>query len=325
MVVRARPSGATRNRRDSARSSAGSLKGTRPDRLSVVGESGPGPDVGPAPRDGLPVGSILIVEDDHVVSDFVTLLLGGAFTVRQTTTAREALKILERERIDLVVLDHRLPDGNGLDVLASIRARHLKLPVIMTTGYGSEELCRAAFKLGVADYLAKPFDVFEFKNAVQCAFAQASSDAPAPGPVPGSKDLVIQKAVVLINQRYWDRLSLRRLASDTGISPYRLSHRFHEVMGISFRAYLLRVRLERAKHLLAHSRASITEVAQAAGFGDLPRFDKLFKRDTGVTPSTYRSRRRGDHSESVDVGSASEARQTNLGIEDRGASRLPAQ
>jgi AraC-like DNA-binding protein len=72
-------------------------------------------------------------------------------------------------------------------------------------------------------------------------------------------------------------------------------------MGISFRAYLLRVRLERAKHLLAHRRASITEVAQAVGFGDLPRFDKLFKRDTGVTPSTYRSRRRRDHSESVDV------------------------
>jgi two-component system, response regulator YesN len=308
MVVRARPSGATRKRRDSARSSAGSRKGARPYRLSVVGEFGLGPDVGPATRDGLPVRSILIVEDDHVVSDLVTLLLGSAFTVRQTTTANEALQILERERIDLVVLDHRLPDGSGLDVLTSIRATHLKLPVIMTTGYGSEELCRAAFKLGVADYLVKPFDVFEFKNSVRCAFARESSDAlPSPGPFHGSKDLVVQKAVLLINHRYWDRLSLRRLASDVGISPYRLSHRFHEVMGVSFRAYLLRVRLERAKHLLAHRRASITEVAQAVGFGDLPRFDKLFKRDTGVTPSTYRSRRRRDHSESIDVGSPSEA------------------
>jgi YesN/AraC family two-component response regulator len=269
--------------------------------LSVIAESGLGPDVGPAARDGLPVGSILIVEDDHRVSDLVTVLLAGAFTVRQTTTANEALQILKRERIDLVVLDHRLPDGSGLDVLTSIRATNLKLPVIMTTGYGSEELCRAAFKLGVADYLAKPFDVFEFKNAVRCAFARASSDAPAPGAVPGSNDLVVQKAALLINQRYWDRLSLRRLASDVGISPYRLSHRFHEVMGISFRAYLLRARLDRAKHLLAHSRASITEVAQAVGFGDLPRFDKLFKRDTGVTPSIYRSRCRGNHSESVDV------------------------
>ena len=226
-----------------------------------------------------------------MVSELVTLLLGDAFAVRQATTANEALQILERERIELVVLDHRLPDGTGLEVLTSIRAAHPKLPVIMTTGYGSEELCRAAFKLGVADYLAKPFNVFELKNSVRCALARESAGAPAPGPFPGSTDLVVQKAVLLINHRYWDRLSLRRLASDVGISPYRLSHRFHEVMGISFRAYLLRVRLERAKHLLAHGRASITEVAQAVGFGDLPRFDKLFKRDTGVTPSTYRSRR----------------------------------
>src|SRR5262245_19790388 len=198
MVVRARPSGATRKGRDSARSSAGSLKRTRPSRLSVVGESGLGLDVGAATCDGLPGGSILIVEDDHVVSDLVTLLLESAFTVRQTTTAYEALQILERERIDLVVLDHRLPDGSGLDVLRSIRTAHLKLPVIMTTGYGSEELCRAAFKLGVTDYLAKPFNVFEFKNSMRRAFARESSDAPAPGPFPGSKDFIIQKAVLLI-------------------------------------------------------------------------------------------------------------------------------
>lgn len=289
MVGRARPS--RRKRRDFARSSAESRKSSRPDRLYVGVESGPGPDVGSAMCDGLPVGSILIVEDDQVVSELVTLFLGGTFAVRQATTANEALRVLQSERIELVILDHRLPDGTGLEVLTSIRAANLKLPVIMTTAYGSEELCRAAFKLGVADYLAKPFNMFELKNAVRCALARESATgALTPGPFPGSTDPVVQKAVVLINRRYGERLSLRRLASDVGLSPYRLSHRFHEVMGISFRAYLLRVRLERAKHLLADGRASITAVAQAVGFGDLPRLDKLFKRDTGVTPSTYRSR-----------------------------------
>ena len=72
------------------------------------------------------------------------------------------------------------------------------------------------------------------------------------------------------------------------MSKCRLSHRFHEVLGITFRDYLLRVRLERAKVLLANGHASITEVAQNVGFGDLPRFDKVFKRYTGVTLSAYR-------------------------------------
>jgi AraC-like DNA-binding protein len=61
-------------------------------------------------------------------------------------------------------------------------------------------------------------------------------------------------------------------------------------MGVTFRAYLLRLRLEKAKALLATGGFSITEVAQMVGFGDLPRFDKLFKRYAGVTPSAYRHR-----------------------------------
>src|SRR5262245_40258839 len=134
--------------------------------------------------DGLPVGSILIVEDDQVVVELVRLFLGAIFAVRQATTSNEALRVLGSERIDLVVLDHRLPDGTGLEVLTSIRAAHFKLPVIMITGYGSEELCRAAFKLGVADYLAKPFNMFELKNAVSCALARESAGVPTPVPAP---------------------------------------------------------------------------------------------------------------------------------------------
>jgi AraC-like DNA-binding protein len=61
------------------------------------------------------------------------------------------------------------------------------------------------------------------------------------------------------------------------------------VVGVTFRDYLLKVRLERAKVLLAAGHLSITEVAQDVGFGDLPRFDKMFKRYTGFTPSAYRS------------------------------------
>jgi len=93
----------------------------------------------------------------------------------------------------------------------------------------------------------------------------------------------------LIQQRYWDHLSLPELAHQVGMSKYRLSHRVREVLGVTFRDYLLRVRLERAKVLLADGHVSVTEVAQIVGFGDLPRFDKVFKRYTSVTPSSYRS------------------------------------
>lgn len=72
------------------------------------------------------------------------------------------------------------------------------------------------------------------------------------------------------------------------MSKYHLSHRFRETVGVTFRGYLLRTRLERAKILLSSTEESITEVAHAVGFGGLPRFDKHFKRYTRLTPSAYR-------------------------------------
>jgi AraC-like DNA-binding protein len=109
----------------------------------------------------------------------------------------------------------------------------------------------------------------------------------------GELELSIQKAMGLIQLRYWDNLSLAGLARELGMSKYHLSRRFKEEVGVTFRRYLLRTRLDRAKVLLSRTQDSITEVAHAVGFGDLPRFDKLFKRYTGLTPSAYRTQSPG--------------------------------
>jgi two-component system response regulator YesN len=98
----------------------------------------------------------------------------------------------------------------------------------------------------------------------------------------------IQAVARLIHQRYWDELSLAELGREVGRSPDWLSRRFRSVMGVTFRSYVTQIRLERAQSLLVSGTASITEIAQSVGFGDLPRFDKLFKRAMGCTPSAYR-------------------------------------
>lgn len=242
---------------------------------------------------------ILVVEDDRAVRELVALSLGDVYDVKGAITGAEALSIVRREPFAAVVLDYRLPDRTGLDVLTDIRSTEPGLPVIMMTGYGSESVCASALKLGIRDYFAKPFNVLDLRRSVR----QILSDEKKAGDeTPGDRDqepwpaglsarqpdMAIQKAVVLIQQRYWDHLTLAGLAREVGMSKYWLSHRFKEVMGVTLREYLLRVRLEKARALLATAAVSITEVALTVGFGDLPRFDKLFKRSTGVTPSAYR-------------------------------------
>jgi two-component system response regulator YesN len=249
-----------------------------------------GTDLSTSPR------RILAVDDDSTVQDILRFFLGDAYEVRLATTGAAAILTLRREKIDLVVLDHRLPDCTGLEILPELKSICPHLPVVMLTGYGSEWICAAAFKLGVADYLQKPVNALDLVGTVQRILTSGSeggshlhdtpdlkSNHPAPPPIP------IQMAMELIQQRYWLPLSLSTLARQVGMSRYRLSHRFHELLGITCRDYLLRLRVERAKALLAANQLSITEVAQSVGFGDLPRFDKIFKRYTGSTPSEYRS------------------------------------
>lgn len=238
---------------------------------------------------------ILVVDDDATVQEVLTFFLGDAYEVRSATTGADALVKLCHGPVDLVVLDHRLPDRTGLEILTDLRSIRPNLPVIMLTGYGSEWICAAAFKRGVADYLQKPVNAVDLVGTVQRILSPGLEKGDSPCetstlrslPVPLS--IPIQRVMGLIQQRYWDQCSLSALARQVGMSKYHLSHRFREVLGVTFRDYLLRVRLERAKALLAAGHVSITEVAQNVGFGDLPRFDKVFKRFTGVTPSAYRS------------------------------------
>lgn len=241
---------------------------------------------------------VLIVDDDRVCRELITLALDDTYDVVHAMTAAEAIRMVTAQRIDAVVLDFRLPDATGLEVLVHVRSTRPKVPVIMITGYGSEWVCASALKLSVWDYFPKPMNVLDLVQSLRRALSPAPEGRPpavaSPEGGTAGADMQIQTVIQLIRHRYWDYLSLEHLAREVGMSKYRLSHRFTREVGVSFRTFLLTVRLERGRELLATGRASISEVAQAVGFTDLPRFDKLFKRYTGLTPSAYRARVQAD-------------------------------
>ena len=110
---------------------------------------------------------ILVVDDDLTVQEVLTFFLRGAYDGSHATTGANALMKLHRDPVDLVILDHRLPDRTGLDILRELKSIRLSLPVIMMTGYGSEWICAAAFKLGVTDYLQKPVSAGDLVGAVK--------------------------------------------------------------------------------------------------------------------------------------------------------------
>ena len=104
--------------------------------------------------DALP--RILIVEDEPPLAELERIALeGGGYQVDEVRRGDFGLEMLSRERVDLVLLDYKLPDMNGLEFIAALGDRIKSLPVIVVTGYTDVKLAVKLLKAGAADYMIK--------------------------------------------------------------------------------------------------------------------------------------------------------------------------
>jgi two-component system nitrogen regulation response regulator GlnG len=125
---------------------------------------------------GEPAAAVWIVDDDRSIRWVLEKALsreGIAF--RSFASAQEAAQALQHEQPQVLVSDIRMPGETGLELLASIKARHPRLPVIIMTAYSDLDSAVSAFRSGAFEYLPKPFDV---DHAV-ALIRRASADVPA--------------------------------------------------------------------------------------------------------------------------------------------------
>ncbi len=121
---------------------------------------------------------VLIVEDDPMVALINEQYVGRhkAFTLAGTCgNGEEALAFLQRQAVDLVILDVFLPKLSGLDVLQKIREREIPTAVIMVTAANDPATLRTATSLGAVDYLVKPFAYERFREALDRFAARAKA------------------------------------------------------------------------------------------------------------------------------------------------------
>ncbi len=105
--------------------------------------------------------TILVIDDEAGPRDALKVILRPLFNIRLAENAKTALAVLSQEPIDLVTLDQKLPDCQGIDLLQDIRERYADIEVIIITGYGSLKSAMEGIRHGAAGYLLKPFNVTE--------------------------------------------------------------------------------------------------------------------------------------------------------------------
>jgi len=117
--------------------------------------------------------TILIIDDEpHLPHQFARFLERRGYEVYTAANGEAGLEELQKNSIDLVLLDVRLPKMGGLEVLKQIRKTDQELPVIMLTAYGDVKTAVEAMKLGAYDYITKPFDFDEVLFSIRRALTQ---------------------------------------------------------------------------------------------------------------------------------------------------------
>ncbi len=118
---------------------------------------------------------ILVIDDSQDIRDILRDLILGprGYKVITANDGRAGLDMALRERPDLILMDVNMPNMTGLEVLEKLREAKYNLPVVLMTFHGSESIAVQAFRLGVHDYIRKPFEVEEVLTVVNRALIES--------------------------------------------------------------------------------------------------------------------------------------------------------
>ena len=119
---------------------------------------------------------VLVVDDEAVVVNSIRkILTRKGFAVEEAFTCKDALNQVFSHDYDLVLLDMRMSDGNGIDVLQRIKAKRPDLRVVIVTGYASIDTAVEAIRNGASDYMPKPFTPDELYNMTSRVLGTAAA------------------------------------------------------------------------------------------------------------------------------------------------------
>lgn len=208
---------------------------------------------------------VLVVEDEELIRKGIALAVDWAaldcVVVGEAANGREALEAVKRYHPTLIITDLKMPEMDGLEMLAALREQGNPAYVIILTAYDS---------FAYAQQTQQPEEPF------------------LPGLKKGDKSKYVLQAMDYISRHYGDQsISVSSIARELGLSESNLSHLFRKETDYTILNYLTRYRIHRAMKLLRDCRMKVYEVAEQVGYRGITYFSATFKKVAGVSPSEY--------------------------------------
>ena len=249
---------------------------------------------------------VLLVEDEEMIMKSMQFLIdwnsldceicGTAFN------GREGVQQIEKTRPDIVVTDIRMPFVDGIEMLQKTKERY-QYEALIVSGYSEFEYAQQALKLGVGDYVLKPIDVDEMTQTVRKLTMKCQEKAEiarirtaakrenenlnlSVEDIPTATTKYASYMVDYIKQNYIHKISLKDLSEQMGMSVPYLNNKFKEGTGRTFNDYLNHYRIQQALRLMRETDMKIYEIGDAVGIPDYKYFNHVFKKYTGMSPSS---------------------------------------
>ena len=242
---------------------------------------------------------VVLVDDERLIvrglSSVVPWAELGCEVAGTAYDGQGGLELIRSLKPDIVLTDIRMPNMDGLTMLAAIRSEFPEIQMSVLTAYRDFEYARQAITLGVCRYLLKPSNLEELKDAVRemvsrlDAMPRLKDDHAEDETAKEAGNHLVKAALSYMKEHCTEQhLSLSDVADHVYVSQWHLSKLLNRETNQSFFDLLGNMRIARAKKLLADPSLRIHEIAEIAGFSDVAHFSRSFKKLTGLTPGEYR-------------------------------------
>lgn len=251
-------------------------------------------------KEGCP--SILIVEDNPDVAYYISALLQDTYQLFRAGNGEEGLEKAKEYMPDLIITDLMMPCMDGYEMCREVRHSPIlnHIPIIIITAKVTDSDRIAGLEAGADAYLRKPFNADELQTRINGLLEQrrllaekysqalSNSQENCVDLSPQNKEFLHKLSDFIYASISDSSLNSDVIADRMCMSVSQLNRKTRAITGFHCTGYILQMRIERAKRLLASTETLVGDIAASCGFMDSNYFSRIFKQLCGITPSQYR-------------------------------------
>ncbi len=248
--------------------------------------------------------SILLIEDNEDLRAFLKTRLGETYEIHEAEDGEIGTALAYDVVPDLIISDIILPGENGLQLTEKLKGdiRTSHIPIILLTAKGSIEDQIKGIKLKADAFIVKPFNLEYLEETIKNLLRNRAilrehytSELPTETRSNSSNKIdrkFISEFTAIVESNISNEdFSVNEICKEIGISRVQLYRKVKALIGYNVNDYIVAVRLQKSKSLLANGDLSIAEIAYQVGFSTQAYFSNVFKSKFGCTPSEYKQQK----------------------------------